>query len=418
MTRRGWPSSVSIGSGRRSGSTVTRVPPLELSEYETKRSVELTEDERASLEKYLEVKVRHSRSGTGYDVTAGAKIGAATIGSQRVRIRPKIAMDRVMFLVSYAVDPERWKEIGFGFGEADSVVEAVIPGFVRQVRHALRRGMKYGYRTRDESRTVVRGKIRLSDQIGRRFGIAPPVDIRHDVFTANIAENQLIKGAIMCLRQLPLRSDRVRSELLEIDMALEGIEPCYEPAAAVAWNRLNDHYRPAVALARLILDGMSIELRTGRVRSSGFVLNMYTVFENFVGVALREALGVSPSEFRHGDSGGRRQIHLDRDGRVLLKPDLSWWDGDSCRFIGDVKYKLTQTSGAESHDLYQLLSYVVAADAPGGMLVYAAGATTDVSHDVVRLGKQLNVTTLDVSGTPEQIQDNVRRLAARIRAMD
>lgn len=41
--------------------------------------------------------------------------------------------------------------------------------------------------------------------------------------------------------------------------------------------------------------------------------------------------------------------------------------------MGDAKYKEVGPAGVEHADLYQLLSYAVASDLPGGLLVYGAG---------------------------------------------
>ncbi len=159
---------------------------------------------------------------------------------------------------------------------------------------------------------------------------------------------------------------------------------------------------------------------------------MNRVFEDFVVVALREALGLSERTFPQGlgwsvpaSPDGRRPVRrllpLDEAGAVRLQPDLSWWDGDTCRFVGDVKYKRTGASGVEHPDLYQLLAYTVAAGLPGGLLVYAAGdedaPDSPVSHDVVRAGKELQVTSLDLARPPERLLAQIEMLAQRVRRL-
>jgi len=61
------------------------------------------------------------------------------------------------------------------------------------------------------------------------------------------------------------------------------------------------------------------------------------VFEDFVVVALRDALRVSDRVLVQGASG--RRLFSDIAERVSLKPDISFWAGERCRFVGDVKYK-------------------------------------------------------------------------------
>ena len=58
----------------------------------------------------------------------------------------------------------------------------------------------------------------------------------------------------------------------------------------VTFDRLNDHYRGVVGLSRLILRHSAFEARRGQVRATGFLMNMNTLFQEFVTVALRESL--------------------------------------------------------------------------------------------------------------------------------
>ena len=178
---------------------------LTLKEYRTQPGVELSVEERDLLrDNKIDVAPTHGAQGL-YDLTPGSWIGALSIGSLAVDIQPKIRLDRVMFLISYALDPKKWRDTGFDFGIEDSLVEAVVPGFVRQVRRAFRRGVLQGYRVEEDAIATVRGRIRFDDQIRHRFGIAPPIEVRYDEFTEDIDPNRLIKAAIRRLRRIRLQ---------------------------------------------------------------------------------------------------------------------------------------------------------------------------------------------------------------------
>ena len=84
--------------------------------------------------------------------------------------------------------------------------------------------------------------------------------------------------------------------------------------------------------------------------------------------------------------------------------------------MGDVKYKDAPPDGVLHADLYQLLSYVVASDLPGGLLVYGAGGVAAV-HRVALLGRRLEVASLDLAEPPESILGQVGELAARVRSL-
>jgi 5-methylcytosine-specific restriction enzyme subunit McrC len=143
---------------------------------------------------------------------------------------------------------------------------------------------------------------------------------------------------------------------------------------------------------------------------------MDEVFENFVVRALREELALSESVFPQGAKG--RQLHLDKDRFLGLRPDLSWWEGHRCVFVGDAKYKRTpDTAGVKNADIYQLLAYATATGLQGGMVVYAKGQDTQRTYQIPGADKKLVVRTIDLDADPDDVLEQVRHLASSVRAM-
>ncbi len=164
-------------------------------------------------------------------------------------------------------------------------------------------------------------------------------------------------------------------------------------------------------LARLIIDNSSLELHHGDVAGASFLLDMNRVFEQFLFVALREDLGLSASEWRKGN------LTLDEGNAIKLEPDLSWWTGGRCRFVGDAKYKRLDSDAFRHPDVYQMLAYCTASGMPSGMLVYAEGEAEPGVYRIRNAGKTIEVVSLDLSGTPDMILSEVRTIGARVRRM-
>ena len=172
--------------------------------------------------------------------------------------------------------------------------------FHASVRQATHRGLLQGYRTRDEALNVVRGRIRIDDQLRRRFGLAFPIEVRYDEFTPDIEHNRLLKAAVRRLARLPLRSPKSRQLLSAMRAVFVNVSDVeYRPHALpdLPVNPLNAHYQPALALARLILSSGAVELAAGQVRASALLIDMNRVFEDFVVVALREELRLTEYAF-------------------------------------------------------------------------------------------------------------------------
>lgn len=390
---------------------------LTLKEYEPRAPVALSIEQRDALKELVpSLNIVPDRGSEHcYILTPGSDVGAVFLPELAIEIRPKIPIDRVLFLISYALDPRRWQQIGFGFGKADSLVEAIVPGFVAQLRRALFRGLLQGYRRQEEALMTVRGRIRFEEQMRRHNGIAPPIEVVYDEFTEDIVENQLLKAAVERFRHMHLRSEYCRRSLRHFEYVLQQVssvhfDPRHLPT--ITYSRLNEHYRPALTLAKMILRSSSIELRHGSYQATAFLVNMNEVFENFVTVALRDALGLTERQFCQNAQG--HKLHLDSGKRIALQPDLYWFENNRCVFLGDVKYKRINDAAVKHADLYQILAYTIAANVPSGLLIYAAGAGEPAHHHVSMAGKTLEVHVLDVSETPDDI---LRRVAVVVRAI-
>lgn len=395
--------------------------PLLLTELQTTAAVPLTAVERDLLREAIPgLSVTSTPGHTDlYDLRPAGTVGLVRIGDLQVEIKPKLPIDRVLFLLSYALDPGAWRPEETQVADDAHLLEAIVPTFARHVRQVLRRGLLHGYRSVEETDTTIRGRIRLADQLRARPGLLLPVELTYDEFTTDILDNQLLAAALEWLLRLPLRSSWTRSTLLELRGQFAGATPLRlppgQPVPEPVWTRLNARYRPAVGIARLILAGAALDASSGGVTADGVLLNMPSVFENFVIAALREALGVGERSFPQGAAG--RHLKLDEERTVRLKPDLSWWIGNQCVFVGDCKYKWVRTQGLQNADLYQLLAYLTALDLGEGLLVYAAGQRRPRTRTVTHGGKRLTVVTLNLAGSPAQVLSEIDDLALRIKRL-
>lgn len=394
--------------------------PLQLTEYVTARSVELSPEEAGSLRRLLpSISVSPSWDAPGtYDIVPGSEVGVVALDSRVVIVRPKVPADRVLFLLSYALDPVRWQDRQAAYADETELVEGMAALYGRELQRGLKRGVLQGYRVEEGSMTTLKGRVRFDDQLRRRFGMSAPIEVRFDDYTTDTDLNRLLLAALMRLSRMPIRSKSVRSTLSFCSAVLaEGVsavDRSPDTIPAITWNRLNQHLRVAADLAQLVIRSTSIEVAEGTRKGAGLVVDMNQAFEQFLRVALREAIGLTAASF---PPGSKVRSSLDAKGKVRLEPDLSWWQAGRCLFVGDAKYKRISVSGIKHPDLYQLLAYVIGHDLPAGLLVYGAGEAESVEHTVSHAGKRLQVTTIDLSGTPSEILHRVDRLAGRVQAL-
>ncbi|MXZ92325.1 MAG: hypothetical protein F4W95_08485 [Chloroflexi bacterium] len=392
---------------------------LNLREYQSSGPYRLSVNDRDALAEGVKVNVAPAPGeDNAYILTPGSNIGAVEIGGLSVLIEPKIGIPQVLSLACYALGRVKFHAEDFDFRDEYALPDALAMALTFQARRAFARGLPHGYRTEEEALYTVRGRIRFDEQLRRRFGVALPVEVRYDEFTEDVLANQLVKAAAYRLGRMHLRAAQARRNLGWLVSLLDNVSGIEFPAndvPAVQFDRLNEHYRGVVELSRLILRHGAFESGRGQVRASGFLMNMNVVFQEFVTLALREELRLSERSFP-AECRGRR-VMLDETERVRLEPDLSWWDGPTCVFVGDAKYKNLTGHRIPNADLYQMIAYATALDLPGGLLIYAQDEAEPREYRVRHSGRRLEVAALDLAGTLDQALNRVRELSEKVMAL-
>jgi len=273
-----------------------------------------------------------------YRVSGVRKVGVVRIAGHEVWIRPKTPVRRLFAMLGYArAGSAIWEDEDFGFAADEDLVPALAHAFERHASRALAGGALRGYVTRDDALPLVRGPWRIGDQLTRRGGQPLPVEVPFDDYAEDIAENQLVLTAAARLLRLPGMPADLIGRLRRVVRTLDGVTviPVGAPAPVVRPDRRNSRYSAVLSLASLVLAGASIEQRAGSFVGAGFLVDMWSVFEEFVTAALREA-------FRPygGELVAQYASTLDVEGTVKIAPDLVWLVDGEVRACIDVKYKV------------------------------------------------------------------------------
>jgi 5-methylcytosine-specific restriction enzyme subunit McrC len=394
------------------------IPPLKLREW-TKSDHDLGSEQIAELQRIDGIRIE-ARSDGRFDVTpTGNMVGYVRRGNTSVVIHPsKCDSRRVIFMMGYADNPGVFGDSQVDFDNDEDLLEAFISVFVRSLTSAIERGLYRTYASIDDDLSVIRGRIRIGDQITRRFRLSPPIAVSFDEFTVDNSENRLLKAAIDIASRIPIRNKNTRDGLQYLramfsDVSLVEFDRVWLPEPV--FTRLNEHLKYSLSLAKRIISNSSISLEHGDGASDEFLINMATVFEDFVVTALREELHLSSREMPRANEL-RNNPYLDIEHRVKLKPDISRWEDGHCVAIGDVKYKRTTAEGVVHPDIYQLLAYATATNLKQASVVYAMSPNESEdlmvgSHDVKYAGVTINVFALDLRKTPEEILNQISEFA-------
>lgn len=343
------------------------------------------------------------------------KVGAVRVDDFQVEVTPKdkVGLAHLLFLLGYASDPGFRPEHVAGQRDAE-LWPAMAYSLAQAVDRALARGVVQGYRTTDEALKTIRGRIRFGDQIRARPGMLVPIEVTFDEFTVDTAENRILRAALRMMLSVPrLRSD-VRRRLLHLDSRLEGVEVVASGASIPAWvpSRLNERYQPALRIAEIVLRNGAAKPGDDGLQVASFVVTMWKVFEDFVTVALTEALA---------SLTGRTQAQLPaylagpgdwRRGTVPINVDVVHLRPDGApAVVFDAKYKVASATGHYANaDHYQMLAYCTALKVPRAWLIYAGGG------EVARV-RRIKNTTVEVVECPLNLAANPAAILERMRAI-
>ena len=386
---------------------------ISLAAYESTEVAGLTPSQAHALAATRAVSIAPGWNTGQWSLTAGPYVGVLRCEGAELRIRPRISIPRLVFLLGYASDPHAWREDPAGLDDQTDLWPAMAHVFARQADKALERGLLQGYRTEESAQLVLRGRLREADQSRLHAGLAIPLEVRFDEYNVDIAENRLLRAAAERLLKIPRlptvavrRLRHLRGRLATVALLVPG-----QALPETSSSRLNQRYQSALALARMILRSRSVDILDNGVRATGFLFNMNTVFEDFVTVAVTEALA------RYG---GRcvaqdKQHALDAAGRIQIKPDLVHY-GRSGRpdAVVDAKYKAEAPAGYPYADLYQMLSYCTALQLRAGYLVYAEGHTETAQHVIAHTGITVVQYALNLRMPAPLLLRQVAALAAEL----
>ena len=389
--------------------------PIELSETGPGIEVPLTTRQGQLLARSGVVSAAPSPYAPGlWQLGPASKVGAARIGDIEVLIKPKVAIPRLLFLLGYSRYGADWRSEAVPMADAAGLVSAMAQALWRQTQRAIHQGLLPGYIVVEESSQVLRGRLRESEQLHRHHGLPLPLEIRHDEFTIDIPENQILRTA--CERMLGVpRVDAESQRLLRhLLRDFTDVTPLSRGEPIPSWQatRLNARYHTALRLAELVLGATSVEHESGVVAVNGFLLDMPMLFEDFVTTTLREELETAYG----GRVDDQDRNHFDEAGEVVLRPDIVWKTSGSPVAVIDAKYKAEKPGGYPNADLYQLLAYCTVLGLSTGHLVYAKGNEDPARHIVRRCGIEILCHAVDLNQDPRQLLSQMRVLGERIAA--
>ena len=257
-----------------------------------------------------------------------------------------------------------------------------------------------------------RGRVDIARQLTQP-GVVIPTACKFTEFTADLIENSYLKAAVSRTLRVAGVQAVDRRRLLQHLVTLEDVADVrhhHSDPDRVVFSRLNEHYRPALRLAELVLANLTLQDRIGETQALSFMFDMNELFERFVTERLKRALRGRLEVM------GQHRDRLDKDRTVAIRPDLVFRSAGTPSFVADIKYKLTDdTAAGRNADYYQLLAYTTALDLPEGVLIYCldANRADDSDSDGVSAATSRPESSMPTEGTPDDSLPGLRSIRVR-----
>ncbi len=187
---------------------------------------------------------------------------------------------------------------------------------------------------------AVRGRVLLREQVTRNWNRMDRIACAWDEFTPDNTLNRVLRCACRWLRDR-VHGPETRWLLTDCVELLDGVTDvpvanALQSARQVApFDRVGERFRLSFDLAVRLLSGIGPMLQTGGLETFVFLVDMNTLFEQYVHRVLEAAFRVRVDE----------QVPIGclfpdlRHGRISQKPDFRLTARSGAVWIGDAKYK-------------------------------------------------------------------------------
>lgn len=267
--------------------------------------------------------------------------------------------------------------------EGSNLYDLFVLLLVEECERILRSGVFADYVEEEDTLPVLRGRLLLDRQLRQRYGQLDKLICRYDEYRQDITENKILAYALdHCGRRvrhpaIARRAHQVGAIFREVcDWTSLDLGRWWDD---LAYHRLNEHYRQAHDLARLVVQGAGLTSLYGRGSTEcfAFLIDMNVLFERFVLRVLHAAVRPWNVQVRYqqGESSVVWDALENRPYRRVV-PDfvLAHNLSETKRLAVDAKYKLYDDSKVQPGDIYQAFIYAYAygesSELPRAILIY------------------------------------------------
>ncbi len=272
-------------------------------------------------------------------------------GTDEVAIRSARRLLRKMLAACMSLTPRESGPTSIQTFDAP-LNEWIMRQFLDHLDRLIKRGLRFDYHSVKEQQRFLRGRLDVTRQLRQPPGRQHILNIEHDVFDPDRAENRLLRSALdrVCRMTRDAASWRLAHELAVYLSPVPGSANIAADFRCWRDDRLMTHYWPIRPWCTLILNEQSPRSIVGDWHGPSLLFPMERLFERYVEVCLRRRL--PPNALQRQASSEYLCTHQQQRW-FQLKPDFLLRNGE-VNWVLDTKWKRLDSSLANTKDKYKL----------------------------------------------------------------
>ena len=243
--------------------------------------------------------------------------------------------------------------------------EVFIRQFLQSVNSLVKRGLRSEYIRQEANQGFMKGKLLTAMQLKHNLVNKHRFYIEYDEYLQDRPVNRLIHSALHKVSQYTRlhTSQKLCRELIFAFSDVPQSRNIKQDFAAMKITRGMEHYHRPLDWTRLILEGSTPLSMQGKTEALSLLFPMEAVFEAYVASILRKQL--KPPLVLKEQARSEYLVNFNGARWFNLKPDILIQDKGSAFLVMDTKWKLLDSSKANSSeklglsqaDFYQMLAY-------------------------------------------------------------
>jgi 5-methylcytosine-specific restriction enzyme subunit McrC len=313
----------------------------------------------------LEVQFPSPRTNGRYCLTPQGWVGWIPASSTlHLSLLPKVSLHNLfrMWQTAYRLPDIFWQDDLVKVKSLREFYEGLAVILAKMVLHRSRQGFHQAYQPQTEPLPFIRGRI---SQLPR-----PPqtaVICTHHIHTPDLPDNQILAYTLAQILRSRRCDESAQTAVRQAYRSLQGLVTYaeFEPDDCNGrfYTRLNQDYQPLHALCRFFLAHTGPSHQSGENAIQPFLINMATLFEQFVAEWLTQNL-TAPWSLKSQET-----VYVGDNHDLHLQIDMVLYDENGhASAILDTKYKTP--SKPSQADISQIVTYAKAKNCHEAILVY------------------------------------------------